>query len=164
MSAAVFETAAGWMGIRASAAGLTCVVLPCETRRAAIEEMAETPADVPEDRFTDLIARFRAYFTGEKVAFPDPIDIADATQFRQAVWRAARRVPYGETRSYGWLAAAAGKPGGARAAGQAIGANQLAIIVPCHRVIASDGSLGGFYGGLKLKKFLLDIEAGHQTR
>lgn len=164
MSAVVFETAAGWMGVRASDAGLTRVVLPRRSKAAVIGELGGVPDGNPGARFDDLVERFRAYFQGKSVVFPNPIDISAATPFRQAIWRAAREIPYGETRSYAWLAEKAGRPGGARAAGQAIGANPLAIIVPCHRVIASDGSPGGFTGGLELKRFLLAIEAGRHTR
>jgi methylated-DNA-[protein]-cysteine S-methyltransferase len=74
------------------------------------------------------------------------------------VWEKARLIPYGETRSYMWLARQIGKPQAARAVGQALGRNPLPVIVPCHRVIASDGSPGGFTGGLHRKKMLLKLE------
>lgn len=82
------------------------------------------------------------------------------TPFRQAVWRACMRIPKGQTRSYKWLAAQIGKPGAARAVGNALGKNPFAPVVPCHRVIKSDGSLGGFSapGGLKSKFALLKKE------
>ncbi|NJM50154.1 MAG: bifunctional DNA-binding transcriptional regulator/O6-methylguanine-DNA methyltransferase Ada [Sphingomonadales bacterium] len=92
---------------------------------------------------------------------PDlPLDVA-GTAFQEAVWQALRRIPPGETRSYAEIAAAVGKPGAVRAAGSANGANNVAILIPCHRVIRSDGSLGGYAYGLAIKQELLRREAQH---
>lgn len=91
---------------------------------------------------------------------PDlPLDVA-GTAFQQAVWQELRRIPAGETRSYAQIAAAVGKPGAVRAAGSANGANNVAVLIPCHRVIRSDGSLGGYAYGLQRKEELLRREAG----
>lgn len=96
-------------------------------------------------------------------AVPDlPIDVA-GTAFQEAVWRELRRIPAGETRSYAQIAAAVGKPGAVRAAGSANGSNHVAVLIPCHRVIRSDGSLGGYAGGLSRKQQLLAAE-GHKER
>jgi AraC family transcriptional regulator of adaptative response/methylated-DNA-[protein]-cysteine methyltransferase len=86
-----------------------------------------------------------------------PLDV-HATAFRRRVWEALRRIPWGETRSYGQVAASVGAPGAARAVGAACGANPIAIVVPCHRVVAADGSLGGYAYGLARKQRLLDAE------
>ena len=86
-----------------------------------------------------------------------PLDVR-GTAFQEAVWRELKRIPPGETRSYADIAAAVGKPGATRAVGTANGANPVAVLVPCHRVIRSDGSLGGYAGGLDRKRFLLDAE------
>ena len=80
------------------------------------------------------------------------------TVFQRKVWKVMRRIPYGSTRSYGWIAKKIGKPGAARAVGNACGSNPLPIIQPCHRVVASGGKLGGFSGGLPLKRKLLALE------
>ncbi|HEY0513475.1 MAG TPA: MGMT family protein, partial [Thermoanaerobaculia bacterium] len=80
------------------------------------------------------------------------------TPFERSVWDELRRIPFGETRSYGEIAQAIGRPGAARAVGRANGANPIPIVVPCHRVIGSDGSLTGFGGGLEAKSRLLEIE------
>jgi AraC family transcriptional regulator of adaptative response/methylated-DNA-[protein]-cysteine methyltransferase len=88
-----------------------------------------------------------------------PLDV-QGTAFQQAVWRELRRIPAGETRSYAQIAAAVGKPGAVRAAGSANGANNVAVLIPCHRVIRSDGSLGGYAYGLEIKQRLLDKERG----
>jgi len=108
--------------------------------------------------FSNLINRFQAYFSGQKVDFSDTLDYSGFTPFQCAVWEAARRIPYGQTRSYGWVALQVGKPNAARAVGQALGKNPFPIIVPCHRVLAGDGGLGGFSGGLETKKLLLTLE------
>ncbi len=86
------------------------------------------------------------------------LDPAIGTVFRRRVWEVARTVPYGETRSYKWLAGQAGSPRAYRAAGSTMAENPFPLVVPCHRIIASDGSLGGFGGGLDLKKALLALE------
>jgi len=97
-------------------------------------------------------------------AAPDlPIDVA-GTAFQEAVWRELRKIPPGETRSYADIAAAVGKPGAVRAAGSANGANHVAVLIPCHRVVRSDGSLGGYAGGIERKRKLLDAEAGEGKR
>lgn len=83
------------------------------------------------------------------------------TKFQRKVWRALQRIPYGETRSYAWVAAAIGHPKALRAVGRACGANPLPLIIPCHRVVAANGALGGFSGGLAWKRRLLALE-GHR--
>jgi O-6-methylguanine DNA methyltransferase len=98
------------------------------------------------------------YFAGVRRAFDLPLDLR-GTPFQLRVWNALLRIPYGETRTYGQLAAALGQPGAARAVGAANGANPVGIIVPCHRVVAAGGGLGGFGGGLDRKRFLLALES-----
>jgi AraC family transcriptional regulator of adaptative response/methylated-DNA-[protein]-cysteine methyltransferase len=94
-------------------------------------------------------------------AAPDlPLDVA-GTAFQEAVWRELRKIPAGETRSYAQIAAAVGKPGAVRATGSANGANHVAVLIPCHRVVRSDGSLGGYAGGIERKRKLLEAE-GHR--
>jgi len=156
MKTVIFETSAGWMGIRASDAGLTDIVLPRKSRKSAEHELGANGSDAS---LGELVTRFRAYFNGEPVTFPDTLDLTGATPFQRAVWEAARRIPRGETRSYSWVAEQAGRPLAVRAAGGALGKNPLPVIVPCHRVIAMNGSLGGFSGGLAMKRRLLDLEA-----
>ena len=102
--------------------------------------------------------QLQAYAAGKAIKFGCRLDLSAGTPFQQKVWRALQTIPRGETRSYAWVAKAIGKPKAARAVGAACGANPVPIIVPCHRVVASDGSLGGFSGGLALKKRLLKLE------
>ena len=105
-------------------------------------------------------AALRAYFDGRLDRFDLPLDLEAprATEFERAVWRATERVGFGRLTTYGALASAIGKPGAARAVGNALGKNPLAIVVPCHRVVASGGGIGGYTGGLRHKRTLLAIE------
>ncbi len=101
--------------------------------------------------------QLRAYFAGTLRVFTVPLDLR-GTEFQLSVWEALRGVPYGQTVSYAALAAAIGRPRAVRAVGRANGANPVPIVVPCHRVIGSDGGLVGFGGGLGLKRSLLSLE------
>lgn len=123
------------------------------------------PGDRPAtgDRPVDEVAApLAAYFAGDLAAVDDvPVDLAGRTAFSLAVLTALRRVRAGTLTSYGRLAAAAGRPSAGRAVGRAVGANPVPVVVPCHRVVAGDGSLGGFSGGLDVKRWLLAHE-GHR--
>lgn len=101
------------------------------------------------------------YFAGERDTFELPL-APEGTDFQQRVWKEIAKIPYGETITYAQLAARAGAPGSARAAGAATGRNPLSIVVPCHRVIGTSGSLTGYAGGLERKTRLLEIEAALQ--
>ena len=105
----------------------------------------------------ETIRQLREYFAGRRRAFDLPL-APEGTPFRRAVWRVLREIPFGETISYGELARRVGNPKASRAVGSANGANPLPIVIPCHRVIAGDGSLGGFGGGLPAKQALLALE------
>lgn len=101
--------------------------------------------------------QLREYFTGRRRDFDVPL-APRGTEFQRMVWEALRAIPYGETRSYGQIAAAVGRPRACRAVGLANNRNPIAIIVPCHRVIGADGSLTGYAAGLPIKAGLLDLE------
>ena len=109
-------------------------------------------------RFSDAVTQLEAYFAGGLRAFRLKLDL-NGTPFQVQVWNALLDIPFGETRSYAELARAIGKPAAVRAVGLANGRNPVSIVVPCHRVIGSDGSLTGYGGGLERKRFLLDLEA-----
>ena len=109
------------------------------------------------DRFDELKASLKKYFDGEKMDFELPLDLR-GTGFQMSVWRAIQRIPYGKISSYGRLAMEAGRPRAVRVAGNAVGDNPISIVIPCHRVIRSDGSLGGYGGGLDVKRYLLRLE------
>ncbi len=98
------------------------------------------------------------YFDGEPTQFDIPIDMLQGTLFQQQVWKQVRAIPYGRTKTYGQIAHEMGNPGSFRAVGAANGANPVPIVVPCHRVVQSDGKLGGYSGGLDIKDALLRLE------
>jgi methylated-DNA-[protein]-cysteine S-methyltransferase len=104
----------------------------------------------------EAATQLEEYFAGERTEFDVPMEL-DGTEFQCAVWAELARIPYGETISYGELARRVGRPKGPRAVGQANGRNPIPIIVPCHRVLASNG-IGGYGGGLPMKRALLAVE------
>ena len=107
------------------------------------------------------LAEIAEYLAGERREFSVPMDGAGLSPFTRRVLEACAQVPYGETVCYGEIARRIGKPRGARAVGQALGRNPVPLIVPCHRVVASGGGLGGFGGGVELKRRLLALERRH---
>ena len=121
------------------------------------------PGQGPEqpERCTKPVEQLKEYFAGQRRQFNLPIN-AGGSDFQQDVWRALGDIPFGSAVSYGELARRLGRPRAARAVGQANGANPVPIVVPCHRVIAGDGGMGGFSGGLKIKRWLLAHEGAVQ--
>ena len=111
-----------------------------------------------EKKFSSLKNNLEVYFSGRAVSFKEKLDLKGGTAFQKRVWEAMLRIPFGQTRSYGWLAQQVGGKNKARAVGSACGANPIPIIIPCHRVIREDGDLGGYGGGLGMKRKLLEIE------
>jgi methylated-DNA-[protein]-cysteine S-methyltransferase len=109
--------------------------------------------------FASAVEQLEQYFAGERAEFDLELDMR-GTDFQRNVWDALLTIPYGETRSYGQIAKQIDRPDRARAVGAANGSNPISIIVPCHRVIGSDGSLTGYGGGLDRKRWLLEHEAG----
>ena len=168
----VFPTKRGWVALLASERGLRRSTLPSATADGALNQLwrlgTEFEGATPDAaRLSEVAARLTAYFDGELVEFGDvALDVSDATAFTRRAWRACRSIPRGETRTYGWLARQAGSPNAPRAAGQTMARNRVPIIVPCHRVVGSDGSLRGFGSGDKLiglKRALLEMESGIGT-
>jgi methylated-DNA-[protein]-cysteine S-methyltransferase len=115
------------------------------------------PGDPAQEPFASAAAQLTAYFAGELTEFDLPLAPA-GTDFQRRVWSALRTIPYGRTWSYGQLAREVGSVTASRAVGLANGKNPIALIIPCHRVIGSDGSLTGYGGGLDRKRFLLNLE------
>ncbi|MEO7652874.1 MAG: methylated-DNA--[protein]-cysteine S-methyltransferase [Bryobacteraceae bacterium] len=120
---------------------------------------AECHPDPSHPIVAEALHQLRAYFAGELREFRLPL-APKGTGFQRSVWRQLEAIPYGETCSYAAIAQRIGKPLAVRAVGAANGSNPLPIVVPCHRVIASNGKLCGFGGGLDVKRYLLDLEAG----
>lgn len=119
---------------------------------AIIASTAEKPL------LNQLRLELEDYFEGKAVSFDWPLDWSQGTAFQQKVWKTLQRVPYGETRSYQWVAEQIGSPKAVRAVGQANGTNPFPIVVPCHRIIQKDGSIGGYSGGVEIKRALLELE------
>lgn len=146
----------GELTLVASETGLVAVLWEHDDfDRVRLGEMVE------DDRHPVLIAaaeQLGAYFAGKRTAFDLPLDLR-GTDFQKRVWGALLTIPFGETRSYGEIARAIGRPSASRAVGAANGRNPISIIAPCHRVIGSNGSLTGFAGGIEAKRLLLGLES-----
>ncbi|MGD9495454.1 MAG: methylated-DNA--[protein]-cysteine S-methyltransferase [Armatimonadota bacterium] len=154
----IVKVAWGWCAVARSERGLTRISLPASRAeaQAAVTAWGERRRNDPLLRETGAL--LVEYFDGEPVQFELPLDLRGVGAFDLRVLQACGRVPYGATISYGRLAQMAGSPRGARAAGRALGRNPLPVVIPCHRVIGSDGRLVGFGGGLELKRRLLTLE------
>ena len=141
--------------------GLTLRLVASESGIRAIEFTPARPVDGHRQDANPFLreaaSQLHAYFARNLRRFHLPLDMP-GTKFQESVWRALGEIPYGETRSYAQIAAAIGTPKAVRAVGAANGANPVAIVVPCHRVIGSGGKLTGYGGGLPLKKRLLELE------
>lgn len=146
------QTELGWLRVVEEDAAIV--------RLDILREQTEAPVDWKR-KDTDLLLEARRqleeYFAGIRAGFSLPL-APQGTDFQKAVWRQLEAIPYGETRTYGQIAAALGKPKASRAVGGANHNNPIAIVIPCHRVIGADGSLTGYAGGLDLKEKLLHLE------
>ncbi|MDP2166963.1 MAG: methylated-DNA--[protein]-cysteine S-methyltransferase [Thermodesulfovibrionales bacterium] len=110
-------------------------------------------------------AELSAYFSGRLGRFKQEIALLEGTEFERQVWLGIKGVPYGEMRTYKWLSEQIGRPGAYRAVGQALSKNPIPIVLPCHRIIESDGHIGGYSGGgVEIKRRLLDMEYYHSIR
>jgi methylated-DNA-[protein]-cysteine S-methyltransferase len=167
IKAFAFPTDLGWLAIAYHGEQLTAVTIGHPSAASAIAslqvdaEWADTDRRVFPTLIADLVERLERYAAGEEVNFADvQLDLSQLTAFQQKVVRACRKIGRGKTKTYGELAIAAGAPGAARAVGSVMAKNRLPIIVPCHRVVGSGGSLGGFSAptGLTLKQRMLALE------
>ena len=157
MGFALRMTSWGWVGAQASAGGLRKIVLPLPSREQVLLDLG--PEFSEEDPALSLfLERIERYLEGTPVDLDDAWDQGVGTPFQSLVWRATQRIPLGQTRSYGQVAQAIGRPQSGRAVGQALATNPLPILIPCHRVVATDGSLRGFACGLEMKRRLLTLE------
>jgi len=150
----------GRLFVAASDTGLVRVSFP-QSERAFVESLRRTLGVVPvrsRERTADIVHQLRAYFAGERRVFDMQLDLSGVSPFQRAVLLAAANVPAGQVVSYGEIARRIGQPGGSRAVGQALGRNPIPIVIPCHRVIAAGGRIGGYGGGLARKRRLLRLE------
>lgn len=156
-----FDTDMGWVGMLGSARGLLCTTLPQRSAQVVHQLLGDSVncATWAPYLFGDLVQRLRIYFSGHRTTFPDELDLSGATAFQREVWEVTRLIPYGETRSYAWVAGQIKRPTAVRAVGQALARNPLPVVIPCHRVITTNGKLGGYSGGLEWQSYLLNLEA-----
>jgi len=168
---ATMDSAIGPLFLAASTNGL--VALEFDARLPGQQSIRPNPRDVREENLRvgnngvvfehsprmlqPYLTQLEEYFAGKRREFTFPLDLR-GTDFQLACWRALLAIPYGETRTYADIARAVGKPNAFRAVGMANNRNPIAIVVPCHRVIASDGTLCGYGGGLDVKRKLLELE------
>lgn len=153
----------GWVGIAISDHGLIGTVLPSRTPEEVLAPLLRRWPGAQEGmnpRLMILQEKLQRYFRGELVDFRDEVlDVRQGTDFQVRVWSVVRSIPYGQVRSYSWVAAQVNSPQAARAVGQVMATNPFPIIVPCHRVVGKNGQLIGFGGGLEMKRCLLELEA-----
>ena len=160
------DTPLGPIRLYGAGGSLVTLALPAESR-AAVEArlgrllgLRAAPSFVADHAAHQAaLAQLAEYFAGRRRSFDLPLD-RRGTPFQLAVWDAVAAIPYGETRSYGELARALGRPAASRAVGAANGANPLPIVIPCHRVVGATGRLTGYAGGLATKRLLLELERG----
>lgn len=165
---AVFETALGFMGLSWNEKGVTHLFL-AEQRRESVERRllratGAGPSGLMPPWVEDLVAAIKAYAGGSRVDFSAvPVDLAGVDAFRLAIYAAARKLGFGETTTYGELAKRAGHGGLPRETGAALGANPVPLIIPCHRILAAGGKIGGFSapGGSASKERMLALEGVH---
>ena len=168
LQAITFRTSWGWMGILGTDQGVRVIVLPQSSPRRPYMEMqsfSRVPLERAKSRSPGISrilkqaqAELTVYLEGKRNFFYFPIDLSGYTLFQLQVWKVTQSIPYGEVRSYGWVAERLGGGEYARAVGNALGANPLPLIVPCHRVIKKNGAFGGFTAGLSFKPRLLKLE------
>ena len=166
LQSTTFASPVGPLFLAASERGL--VALEFDARLPGQQTIRPNPRDVRTEAtqvefeqsskaMRGYVSELEEYFAGHRRFFTFPIDVR-GTEFQVACWRALLAIPYGETRTYADIARAVGRPQGFRAVGMANNRNPIAIVVPCHRVIASDGTLCGYGGGLDIKRKLLELE------
>ena len=165
---AVFDTVLGFMGLAWSKKGLMRLCLPQKSRESVERRLLRFDGAIPSgDRpqwVDELIDAIRTYAAGGTVAFDSvPVDLSGVDDFRLAIYDAARKLGFGEVTTYGELAKRAGHPGLARETGAALGANPVPLVIPCHRIMAAGGKIGGFSapGGSATKEKMLGLEGVH---
>ncbi|HLD36750.1 MAG TPA: methylated-DNA--[protein]-cysteine S-methyltransferase [Planctomycetota bacterium] len=166
----LLKTPFGWCGIVFDADIIREIILPAPDKRKILERLRHHGSKTPNAKFrpghhvTEVLNNLKRYFNGEKVDFNTPAryitTLIWSSKFERSVYKTLMAIPYGRVQSYQWVAQKAGRPKASRAVGNALAKNPLPIIIPCHRVIKSDGSLGGFsaIGGTTLKEKLLKLE------
>lgn len=159
----VIDSPLGPLWVAVGPRGVLAIHYGAEPSRPELARIVRSygPGLLPDARRADALARqLDQYFAGKRRTFDVPVDLSPLTDFQRRILRATADVDFGSVSTYARVAATAGSQKGSRAAGQALGANPIPIVVPCHRILASDGSLGGYAGGLEAKRRLLQLERG----
>jgi len=140
--------------------GISCLTLPKTDEEEALESLKLEASDkrILDKKSIPLIDKICRFCQGQPITFDDNLDLSAINEFSRNVLSLCRTIPYGQTRHYGWIAEQLGKKGAVRAVGNALHRNPLPLIIPCHRVIAANGSLGGFATDLEVKRILLSLE------
>ena len=162
------STVRGWVGIAFSDRGVRRLNLPVQDEKEAVSllDTGNTTNLHKGEGMASLRRQVTEYFNGNKAEFDCVLDLSGSTPFQRRVWKATMQIPYGQVRSYKWVAERIGKPSACRAVGHALAANPLPVIIPCHRVIRSDGRPGGFGGSIEnvqTKLMMLSLE-GYRLR
>ena len=161
---AILKTSLGWCGIIYGRHGLIKIYLPGMKKEKLKKNIHSYNKSIVEHtgKIKILARNICSYFKGKNVRLNLPVDMKTMTEFEKKVYKQAMKISFGKVKSYKWLAEKAGIPNGARAVGNALSKNPVPLIIPCHRVIKSDGRLGGFSapGGILIKRKMLSIE-GH---
>lgn len=158
-----FALPEGMLAIAASKKGLRSIHYGISTSelKDKLAENANVTYVLASGEIAPIKEQIRAYLEGYQQQFEVKLDIAQGTELQREVWNQLLQIPYGKTISYSEMAERVGKPDAVRAIGSACGANPIPLIIPCHRVLAKDGSLGGFGWGLPMKHYLLELERSH---
>ena len=159
-----FQTPLGWNALAYTDGGIVLIRRSQASAAEAYGQLRDrlgefiTQGKRRDDIGGSAVRKLTAYHAGRRVRFDEPLDLSLVPAFTQHVLRATARIPYGEVRPYAWVARQIGRPKATRAVGQSLHINPLAPIIPCHRVIASDNTLGGYGGGPEMKRWLLRLE------
>ena len=163
-----FRTPYGWCGIVSGANGMKRIILGDKSSSVVKNSIKSLYPSVKHEedhllrRMKELLLK---YFDGEVVCMDVPLEFPKATLFQMRVWKEVKIIPYGDIKTYSWLGKKLSRPGSSRAVGNALAKNPLPLIIPCHRVVRSDGKMGGFSlpGGTLLKKKLIDLEKKNKS-
>lgn len=158
--ATIIDAPVGKLFVAVDDDGALCRLEFAQSDRECAPKNAELAWDA--ERCAEVVRQLDQYFRGERRAFELPLAL-DGSEFQRRVWNELLKIPYGETVSYGEIAARIGNPKAVRAVGLANGSNHIAIVVPCHRVIGANGSLTGYGGGLPIKTKLLELERSQRS-
>ncbi len=167
MNYCIFKTPLGWCGLVVSNSVLKMIVLPARAKSKVLYKIRQSCPEAEAGMTGELrkvAGLVRKYFKGFLKSFDFKIDLAGCSEFEKRVYQALRKIPYGGITTYGKLAESIGMPYAARAVGNAMAKNPLPLVIPCHRVIKSNGAIGRFsaLSGVALKRHLLDLEGGNK--